>query len=96
MPESEAFAETELDSQFARVSSIMEEAHRLRSEGKISNKEFAEKLEEGKNEIDQLIAQSRVTIETKKIIQARTSKLFPSLPKKTKTKSEADEEENEK
>jgi Na+:H+ antiporter len=91
MPESEIFIETELDSHFARISSIMEEAHRLRCEGKISNKEFAERLEEGKSDIDQLIAQSRVTVETKKIIQARASKLFPALPKKTKPKQKSEE-----
>ena len=91
MPESEAFIETELDEQFVRISSIMEEAHRLKSEGKISNKEFSEMLEEGKDRIDQLIAQSRVTVETKKIIQARASRLFPSLPKKTKPKQKSDE-----
>jgi hypothetical protein len=67
----------------------MEEAHRLRAEGKISNKEFAERLEEGKREIDQLIAQSRVTVGTKKVIQARALKLFPSLPKKTKPKQKS-------
>jgi Na+:H+ antiporter len=96
MPESEAFVETELDEQFARISSIMEEAHRLKCEGKISNNEFSEKLEEGKDRIDQLIAQSKITVETKKIIQARASKLFPSSPKKTKTRSKKDTEENEK
>ena len=82
MPESEAFMETELDEQFARISSIMEEAHRLKCEGKISNNEFSERLEEGKDRIDQLIAQSKITVETKKIIQARTSRLFPPSPRK--------------
>ena len=96
MPESEAFMETELDEQFARISSIMEEAHRLKCEGKISNNEFSERLEEGKDRIDQLIAQSKITVETKKIIQARTSRLFPPSPKKTKTRSNKDTEENEK
>lgn len=58
----------------------------------IATKEFTERLEEGKMEIDQLIAQSRVTVETKKIIQARASKLFPSLPKKTKPKQKNEED----
>jgi hypothetical protein len=35
-------------------------------------------------EIEQFIAKSRVTLETRKIIQARASILFPSLPKKIK------------
>jgi F0F1-type ATP synthase membrane subunit b/b' len=96
IPESDAFSETELDKQFTQVSSTLEEARQLRAEGKISNKEFTEKLEESKERIDKLIAQSRVTVETKKIIQARTSVLFPSLPKKPKRKEKKEEAEKEK
>ena len=48
MPEAEAFEETELDEQFARLSSYIEEMHRLRLEGRISEAEFIERLEESK------------------------------------------------
>ena len=82
----EAFKETELDDQFTRLSSYIEEMHRLRSEGKISEAEFAERLGESKLELERLISTSRVTLETKKIIRARASALFPRLPKTSKRK----------
>jgi CPA1 family monovalent cation:H+ antiporter len=84
MPETESEAELELDEQFAQITCILEEAQKLRAEEKITDKEFAEKLEETKDRIDLLIAQAKVTVETRKIIQERASKLFPSLPKKEK------------
>ncbi len=81
MPQVEAFTQTELDDEFARLSSYIEEMHRLRSEGRISEAEFAEKLEESKVELERLIAKSHVTIETRKIIRARASILFPRSAK---------------
>ena len=89
MPVSEAFKETELDEQFVQISSTIEEIHRLKSEGKMSNAEFTERLEESKAELDRLIASSHVTIETRKIIQARASALFPSLPQRRKRKKKS-------
>ena len=84
MPESQAFKETELDEQFAQISSAIQEAHRLRLEGKISDKELTERLEASKIELEQMISKSRLTLETREIIRARASILFPSLPKKRK------------
>ena len=95
MPETEAFKETELDDQFARLSSYIEEMHRLREEGKISEAEFAEKLEESKLELERLIAKSHVTVETRKIIRARASILFPRLPKTSKRKRRNKETKSE-
>jgi NhaP-type Na+/H+ or K+/H+ antiporter len=91
MPESEAFKKTELDEQFVRISSVIEEAHRLRSEGKISNQEFTERLEESKRELDSLIAKSPVTLETRKIIRARAAILFSRLPKPSKREQKKEE-----
>ena len=91
----EAFKETELDAQFARLSSYIEEMHRLRSEGRISEAEFTERLEESKIELERLIAKSHVTVETRKIIRARASILFPRLPSATK-KKQKDKKTNEK
>jgi CPA1 family monovalent cation:H+ antiporter len=93
-PESEAFKETELDEPFTQISSGIEESHRLRSEGKISEAEFAERLEDSKQELERLIAKSHVTIETRKIIRARASILFPTLLKASKRKQK-DKETNE-
>ena len=52
MPEVEAFKETELDDQFARLSSYIEEMHRLRLEGGIFEAEVGERLEESKIELE--------------------------------------------
>jgi len=95
MPEVEAFKETALDDQFARLSSYIEEMHRLRLEGRISEAEFAERLEESKIELERLIATSRVTVETRKIIRARASILFPRLPKTTIQKQKVKKKEKE-
>ncbi len=84
MCDSEAFKETVLDEQFAQISKSIEEVHKLRSEGKISNTEFNERLEESKMDIEKLMTKSHATLETRKIIQARTSILFPSLQKLSK------------
>ncbi len=95
MPEVEAFKETELDDQFARLSSYIEEMHRLRLEGRISEAEFAERLEESKIELERLIATSRVTVETRKIIRARASILFPRLQNTTNQKQKVKKKEKE-
>ena len=98
MPEVEAFKETELDEEFAQISSTIEAAHMLKSQEKISDGEFAEKLGESKLELERLIARSRVSLETKQILRARAASLFPSLPTrvKRKQKREAAKEANSK
>lgn len=89
MPQAESPAEIELDEQFALISESLEESRRLRADEKISNKEYVEKLEKTKEKIDQLITQTKVTVETRKILQERASKLFPTLPKKEKKAEES-------
>ncbi len=89
IPESEAFKETELDDEFARLSAYIEEMHRLREDGKISEAEFTERLEESKLELERLISQSHVTLEARKIIRARASVLFPRLPNAHRRKQKA-------
>ena len=84
MPDSEAFKETEIDEQFAEISRSIEEVHRLKSEGKISDQEFSERLKEKRKEIEKLMTKSHATLATRKIIQARASILFPSLQKRSK------------
>jgi hypothetical protein len=59
-----------------------------KSEGKISNAEFAEKLEESKIELERLIAKSHVSLQTKQILRARAASLFSSLPTRAKRKQE--------
>ena len=91
IPDSEAFKETELDDEFVQISSTIEAAHMLRSEGKISDAEFAEKLEESKIELERLIAKSHVSLQTKQILRARAASLFPSLPTRVKRKQKRQE-----
>ena len=62
----------------------IEELKKLKSEGKISNEEFAEKIEEDKKKLDELIAKSPVTVQTKEIIRTRASAVYASLPKISK------------
>ena len=76
------------------MASHIEELRKLKSEGKISNEEFIASIEENKKKLDDLIAKSPVTVETKKIIRARASALYASLPKipKRKTKEKTKKE----
>jgi len=78
---------TEIDDQFELIASHMEEVRKLKSEGKISNEEFTRKIEESKKKLDELIATSPVTVETRKIIIARASALYNSFPKRPKRKT---------
>lgn len=68
------------------MASHIEELRRLKSEGKISNGEFNKNIEENKKKLDELIAKSPVTVETKQIIRARALALCGSLPKIPKRK----------
>jgi CPA1 family monovalent cation:H+ antiporter len=86
MPDSNAFKETVLDEEFAKISSSIEEIHKLKLEGKISDKEFAERLEDSKLEIEKLMTRSHISLETRKIIRARTSVLFPSFQRLSRRK----------
>jgi len=93
IPQTGNNSDTEFDEQFELMSAHVEELKRLQSEGKISNEEFTKRIEETKKKLDELIAKSPVTVETKKIIRARASSLYASLPKipKRKTKEKANE-----
>jgi len=95
MPDSEAFRETELDEQFAQISKSIEEAHKLKSESKISDQEFSDRLEESRIDIEQLMTKSHATLATRKIIQARASILFPFLQKRSKRKQKSEETNKE-
>jgi len=79
------------------MASHMEELKKLKAKGEISNEEFAESIEEGKRKLNELIAKSPVTIETRKIIRAKASGLYASFPKipNRKIKSKRKEEKNE-
>jgi len=87
IPQTEAALETEIDEQFNFIASQMEEVRKLKSEGKISNEEFTQRIEENKRKLDELIATSPITVETRKIILTRASALYNSFPKIPKRKT---------
>jgi hypothetical protein len=97
MPQTQIASELVIDEQFELMASHIDELKKLKANGEISNEEFIESIEEGKRRLDDLIAKSPVTIETRKIIRARASGLYSSFPKipKRKVKSERKEEKKE-
>jgi CPA1 family monovalent cation:H+ antiporter len=97
IPQTEIGAELVIDEQFELMASHIDELKRLKAKGEISNEEFTESIEANKRKLDELISKSPVTIETRKIIRARASGLYASLPKfpKRKVKSKNKEEKNE-
>ncbi|HEX7481938.1 MAG TPA: cation:proton antiporter [Candidatus Bathyarchaeia archaeon] len=96
MPQTQIASEIVIDEQFELMASHIDELKKLKANGEISNEEFIESIEEGKRRLDDLIAKSPVTIETRKIIRARASGLYASFPKipKRKVKSKSKEEKN--
>jgi monovalent cation:H+ antiporter, CPA1 family len=89
MPQTDIVSDIVIEEQFELMASHIEELKKLKSEGKISNEEFSEIIQESKKKLDELIAKSPVTVETKKIIRARASAFYASFPKipKRKTKN---------
>ena len=87
IPQTDTVSETKIDEQFNLIASHMEEVRKLKSEGKISNEEFTKRIEENKKKLDELIATSPITVETRKIILARASALYNSFPKMPKRKT---------
>lgn len=83
----EAVTETELDEEFDLIASHMMEIRKLKSEGKMSNEEFTRRVEESKKKLDELIAASPITMETKKIIRARASALYASFARRPRRKA---------
>ncbi len=86
IPQTDELSKAEIDEQFELMEAHMEEVRNLKTEGKISNEEFAAKIEENKKKLDELIASSPNTFETRKIIRARASALYNSFPKIPKRK----------
>ena len=87
IPQTDTVSETEIDEQFDLIAAHMEEVKKIKSEGKISNEEFTKAIEENKKKLDELIAASPITVETRKIILARASALYNSFPKMPKRKT---------
>lgn len=86
MPQTEIASEIVIDEQFELIATHIEELKKLKAKGEISNEEFTESIEEGKRKLDELIAKSPVTVETRKIIRARAAGLYSSFPKIPKRK----------
>jgi CPA1 family monovalent cation:H+ antiporter len=86
MPQTDIVSDIVIEEQFELMASHIEELKKLKSGGQISNEEFTESIEENKKKLDELIAKSPITIETKKIVRARASALYASFPKIPKRK----------
>ena len=97
IPQTEHRPELEIEEQLELMATHIEELKKLKSEGKISNEEFTESMEETKEKLDELIAKSPVTVQTKQIIRTRASAVYASLPKipKHKNKNKPKQQQNE-
>jgi hypothetical protein len=94
IPQDEVFTEEiDVDEQFELITSQMEEVRKLKSEGKISNEEFAKRIDASKRQLDELINKSPVAIETQKIIRDRASSLYSTFPKRPKRKKPEENKE---
>ena len=93
IPQTNIVSDIVIEEQFELMASHIEQLRKLKEEGQISNEEFTQSIEENKKKLDDLIAKSPVTIETKKIIRARASALYASFPRipKRKTKEKSNE-----
>ena len=89
VPQTDIASDIVIDEQFELMASHIDELKKLKATGEISNEEFTESIEEGKKKLDELIAKSPVTIETRKIIRARASGLYASFPKIPKRKNKS-------
>jgi TolA-binding protein len=87
IPQTNIVSDIVIEEQFELMASHIEQLRKLKSQGQISNEEFTQSIEENKKKLDDLIAKSPVTIETKKIILARASALYASFPKIPKRKT---------
>jgi CPA1 family monovalent cation:H+ antiporter len=93
LPQNDYSSEEDVEEQFEEMVEHIEMLRRQKAEGLISNEEFTKKIEEHKKRLDDLIAKSPVTVETRQIIRARASALYASLPKfKAKSKKKTEKE----
>jgi len=81
IPQFDITVTTDIDEQFNLIALHIEEVRNLKLQGKISNEEFAQKIDNSKRQLDELLNKSAVTVETKRIIRERASALFASMPR---------------
>ena len=83
--------EVKIDEKLSEVCASIEETRNLMAERKISEQEFADKLEEYKENLDETIHESAALQGTGKIIRERASLLYSSVKKTTKPSKEKTE-----
>ncbi len=81
------------EERLANVCSSVEETRALLAEGKISDDELAERLEENKDALDQAIHESAALLKTRKIIRTRATLLYRTVAKRRNNKKHDAEEE---
>jgi CPA1 family monovalent cation:H+ antiporter len=72
---------SELNMHFENIQTAIAEVNLLKAENKISPEEYDIRIDEIKNELDEIICKSSACISTKKIIQERATTVFATLPK---------------
>jgi CPA1 family monovalent cation:H+ antiporter len=77
----------EINERLSSVCTAIDDIRQLRTEGKISEQEFADKLEQYKDELDETIHESSALKETRRIIRERAELLYSSVKSKPKKKS---------
>jgi hypothetical protein len=84
MPQMDVASDIVFDEQFESIAKYIEEL-KLKAEGEISMKNLRN-ARRRQRKLDELIAKSPITVETRKIIRARASGLYASFPKISKRK----------
>ena len=75
----EVATDKELNRNFEEIQAAIIEVNQLKAEGKITHQEATERVDKLKQELNQLLSKSAASLQTKDIIQARTSALLDSL-----------------
>jgi Na+:H+ antiporter len=78
--------EVKVEEKLYAISASIEETCQLRNESKISAAEFAGKLEENKDKLEEALHESPAMLETKKIIHDRISMVSSLVKKKPRTR----------
>lgn len=78
-PEEEQAVNEELGVRLAKAVAAIASVQEMKKEGKISDEEFADQLEEGKNELEEAIADIRYDVDTTAILKSRASELYSTL-----------------
>jgi monovalent cation:H+ antiporter, CPA1 family len=78
-PEEQEAKNEELGVRLSRAVAAIAAVQDLKKEGKISDEELADQLENGKNELEEAIAEIRYDVDTTAILKSRATELYSAL-----------------